>query len=295
MRAADISEGDSGAPPESGAALPPMQAADDPPQSIRPRAALAIWSLAALGAVLIHAGWVGLAYEYLRTDDDSPELGTSAIEIGVEVEAPLRDPADLPPGPESEASKANPEVAEQKTEVEQIELPKAMPIETDDPDRVVAPQATKKPEDEQPKTPTVQTAPMAASIAAESTAMPSPENAKEGPRSTALDLGTGESLLLARATWEKELGVHLKKNLRYPDNRTTQSAEVMLRVVFDRTGHVVSAEVTKSSGDPAFDGAALAMMRRADPVPAPPPLVADQGLTYPVPVTFNEKDDKKRR
>jgi periplasmic protein TonB len=31
---------------------------------------------------------------------------------------------------------------------------------------------------------------------------------------------------------------------------------------------------------------ALAMMRRSDPVPQPPPLVADEGLSFTLPVIF---------
>jgi periplasmic protein TonB len=298
MRAADIIEGDSGAPPEAGAAPPPMRAAGDPPRTPRstwPLAALTIWPLAVLGAVLIHAGWAGVAYEYLQTDDDSPDLGTSAIDVSLETEAPIRDPADLPPGPDSVHLDPSQEVMEQKTEAEQTELPKATPTETDDPDRVVAPEETKKPQDETPRTPTVQAPPQEAQPASEPTAMPSPENAKEGPRATAPDVGIGESLRLQSATWQKELGVHLKKHLRYPENRPPQDVVVTLRVVFDRTGHVVSAEIAKSSGDAVFDDAALAMLRRADPVPAPPPVVADHGLSFAMPVLFNNTDDKNDR
>jgi TonB family protein len=286
--AADFSK-DSGAPSQP--ADPPPVVPDDPPQAPR-----SIWPLAAIGAVLIHAGCVALAYEYIQPDDDGVELGTSAIEVSLEPEAPHREPVNLPPGPDADASPAAPEVMERKTEVAQAKLPKATPTETDDPDRVVAPQETKRPEDDQPKTPTVQAAPSEAAVASEATAMPSPENAKEGPRSTAPELGSGESLRLARATWQKELGVHLQKHLRYPDNRS-QSAEVMLHAVFDRQGHVVSAEIMKSSGDPAFDNEALAMIRRSDPVPPPPPLLTDRDLSFPIPALFNEPDRnrKKRR
>ncbi len=31
------------------------------------------------------------------------------------------------------------------------------------------------------------------------------------------------------------------------------------------------------------------MMKRADPVPAPPPLVADEGLTFTMPVDFRAR------
>ena len=55
------------------------------------------------------------------------------------------------------------------------------------------------------------------------------------------------------------------------------------------TGHVLSTHIIKGSGDASFDQAALAMMRRADPVPQPPPLVADEGLNFTLPVIFRVK------
>jgi protein TonB len=54
-------------------------------------------------------------------------------------------------------------------------------------------------------------------------------------------------------------------------------------------GHVLSASIQKGSGDAAFDEAALAMVRRSDPVPQPPPRVADEGLTFTLPVIFRVK------
>jgi TonB family protein len=54
-------------------------------------------------------------------------------------------------------------------------------------------------------------------------------------------------------------------------------------------GHVISTSIEKGSGDAAFDEAALAMVRRSDPVPAPPPLIADEGLSFTVPVIFRVK------
>ena len=34
----------------------------------------------------------------------------------------------------------------------------------------------------------------------------------------------------------------------------------------------------------------MAMVRRSDPVPAPPPLIADEGLSFTVPVIFRIKE-----
>ena len=46
---------------------------------------------------------------------------------------------------------ASPAVVEQKAVVEQTDLPKAVPTETDDPDRLVTPSDVKKPNDDDPK------------------------------------------------------------------------------------------------------------------------------------------------
>jgi periplasmic protein TonB len=255
-------------------------------------ASLPVWLLAAFGAVLIHAGCVALALAYLQTDEADETLGAPAIEIGLEWTAPRLEPDELPPGPEADASLAAPAVTEQKAVVEPTELPKAVPVETPDPDRLVAPDEAKKFKKDDPEVAAVQAAPSIESIAAEATAAPTSETAPEAPRSVAPALGTGESARRARATWQKELAVHLDKYKRYPGDRSSQSAEIVVGFVLDRTGHVLSARVVQGSGDPAFDEAALAMMRRADPVPPPPPMIADDGLSFTMPVIFRVKARK---
>ena len=152
-----------------------------------------------------------------------------------------------------------------------------MPIETDDPDRVVAPTDTTKPKDVDPKIPTIQAQPSEQSAATEATAVPTVEGALPSSRSAAPSLGTGNSAVRERVTWQKELAAHFDKYKRYPAERAMQAAEVVVNFVLDRMGHVVSSRVVKSSGDAAFDEAALAMLQRSDPVPPPPPLVADEG------------------
>ena len=92
-----------------------------------------------------------------------------------------------------------------------------------------------------------------------------------------------------RVTWQKELVAHLDRHKRYPAERSQKSAEIMVSFALDRLGHVLSASIVKGSGDPAFDQAALAMVRRSDPVPPPPPLVADEGLNFTLPVIFKVK------
>ena len=248
-----------------------------------------LWIFAALAALALHLGGVALAVAHLRDDDVDEDLGAPAIEIGLEMSSPKLDPTDLPPGPDTDASVASPAQAEQKAEVKETDLPKDTPSETENPDRVVTQNDVKKPDEEDAKMAAVQTQASQESVAAEATATPSSENIPEGTRSVAPAQGTGETARRIRATWQKELIAHLDKHKRYPAERTLKKAEILVGFVLDRMGHVLSANIVKGSGDAAFDQAALSMIRRSDPVPQPPPAVADEGLNFTLPVIFKIK------
>jgi len=252
------------------------------------RASRRLWIGAAAGALALHLGGAALALAHLSADESEDALGAPAIEIGLEMTSPKTEPTDLPAGPDTDASVASPALAEQKAEVKQTDLPKDKPDETEDADRVVTPNEVKKPVEEEAKVATVQTQASQESVAAEATATPSLENVPEG-RSAAPAQGTGTTAQRIRATWQKELMAHLDKHKRYPAERALKSAEILVGFVLDRMGHVLSTSIVKGSGDAAFDAAALDMVRRSDPVPQPPPLIADEGLNFTLPVIFKVK------
>jgi periplasmic protein TonB len=248
-----------------------------------------VWVLAAAIAAAVHLGCVALALEYMNPEDEDDTLGASAIEIGLELTAPRLEPTNLPAGPTSDDSAAAPEVVEQNAVVKPTDLPKAVPTETDDPERIVATADPKKPKEEDPEVAAVALAPSEASVAAQAMATPSSDVIVESTNSVTPAQGTGESAQRVRATWQKELAAHFDRNKRYPADRSRQSAEILVRFALDRTGHILSTSVVRGSGDGSFDEAALAMMRRADPVPPPPPQVADEGLSFTMPVIFRVK------
>ena len=248
-----------------------------------------LWIFAALGALALHIGGGALAVAHLRADDPDDSLGAPAIEIGLEMMSPHLEATDLPPGPDTDASVASPAPAEQKAELKETELPKDVPTETNDPDRVVTPNDSNKPKEDDTKIAAVQTNASTESVAAEATATPSSEAIKQGPRSVTPAQGTGESAKRARVTWQKELVAHLDKHKRYPAQRSQKSAEILVSFALDRMGHVLSITIAKGSGDAAFDEAALAMVRKSDPVPPPPPRIADEGLNFTLPVIFKVK------
>jgi TonB family protein len=248
-----------------------------------------LWLIAAAGAIALHVGGVALALAHLPDETDDDALGAPAIEVGVEMMSPKVEANDLPPGPDTEASAASPALNEQKAEVHDSDLPKDTPQETEEPDRVVSTETPKKVDEEQKEKAVQQQQASTESVAAEATAMPSNEAAKEGPRSVAPAQGIGKAAARIRATWQKELVAYLDKHKRYPKSASHKNVKIVVGFELDRLGHVISTRIVEGSGDLAFDEAALDMVKRSDPVPAPPPLIADEGLTFSLPVIFRTK------
>jgi len=248
-----------------------------------------LWLAAGIGALALHAGCVALAVASLRADDEVDDLGAPAIEIGIELASARSEATDLPPGPDSDASTAAPAMPEQKAATEPTDLPKEAPVESETPDRIVTMNDPVKPKQEEQKVAKIETAPSEESAAAEATAAPVIERAPEAPRTVAPAQGTAESARRARLTWQKELVAHFDRHKRYPAGQAARAVEIIVSFELDRAGHILSSSVARSSGDAAFDEAALAMLKRSNPVPAPPPLVADEGLTFTLPVIFRVK------
>jgi TonB family protein len=247
-----------------------------------------MWTVAALGAVAIHLGCVALALAFVVSAPDD-ELGAPAVEIGIELLAPHADTPDLPPGPDVEASIAAPATVDQTQAAELTDLPRAVPVETEDPARLVSPVETEKPKQDEPTAPAVPTILSVESAAVEATAPPSSEMVEESTRSITPVQGIGVSAQRARATWQKELIAHFNRHKRYPANRAAQAAEILVSFELDETGRVLSASIVRGSGDASFDDAAMAMIRRSDPVPTPPVVVVQEGLSFTLPVIFRAR------
>ena len=247
------------------------------------------WAIGAFGAAALHAGGVAFAVTQMNAADDNVDDGAPAIEIALEPASARTEPTELPPGPEAEASTASPAVAEQKAKAEENALPKAEPIEDEQPERLVAPEAPVKPPEKEPEVKAVPANASSESIASEASAAPTYETPQESTRAAAPVQGTGASAQRLRATWQRQLLAHFDRNKRYPVNAAQLNAEIILTFTLDRRGRVLSSNVVRGSGNAAFDDAALAMMKRSDPVPQPPPVVADEGLTFTLPVIFRVK------
>ena len=248
------------------------------------------WIIGGLGAFAIHAacGFIALHYSELEATD----FGAPGMVVDVDLAAPHRDIDNFPVGPDSQSAAPSLAIADQKTVAQETDMPTAPPDETDNPDQIVTPQKTKNPDEEVLNTTSLQATPSNASVTAQEAAIPTVATAQESQHSTTPSPGTSESVVRERVTWQKELAVHFDKFKRYPADRDRLGAEVIVTFVLDRSGHIITSRITRGSGDSSFDEAALAMLRRADPVPPPPSLVADSGLTFTLPVIFQFKSPR---
>ena len=249
-----------------------------------------LWIGAAALALCGHVAFAAFAIGHMRAEPDDDDLGAPGIEIALELTSAPVAPSELPPGPESDASAASAAVMQQQVKVKDVDLPKEKPVEAEHPDRQVTLEKADKPPEDDPRIKTEMVKPSQESAAHEATAPPAVQNAPQAAKSTTRDQGTGQSEQRVRVTWQKELLAHLNRYKRYPSERSHQSTEIVVTMRLDRTGHVLAANIAKSSGDDAFDRAALAMVEKASPVPAPPPLVADEGLDFSLPVIFRKNE-----
>ena len=245
-----------------------------------------LWILAAAGALALHLGGAALAIARISADDSGNSLGANAIEIGIDLASPPADVIDLPPGPDVEEATASGAVAEQKAEIKPTDLPKDTPHETDDPDRVVTQNDTKKPIEHDPKVETVQAAAAKYTPAQDATAQQTLEAARESETATAPILGIGKDLQIGKAKWESKLSGYIESHTRYPKVQKGKTAIVVVSLVLNRQGHVLSVGISESSGDPLFDEAAISAIHRSEPLPPPPPGLTDEQFSYSLPMKF---------
>ncbi|MGH8355220.1 MAG: energy transducer TonB, partial [Pseudomonas sp.] len=94
----------------------------------------------------------------------------------------------------------------------------------------------------------------------------------------------------AEQSWQSKLLSHLSRYKRYPEDARRRGFEGTSRVRFrlDGRGKVLAVSLAGSSGSAALDRATLAMLRRAQPLPPPPPeLLADGSLEIVAPFVYS--------
>jgi protein TonB len=92
-------------------------------------------------------------------------------------------------------------------------------------------------------------------------------------------------------TWKTQIVALLERHKRYPPEAQSRKEQGVAQVFFslDRQGRVIDSRVVRSSGAAILDEEALALLRRAQPFPAPPAEMPGQQVNLTVPIHFNLK------
>lgn len=180
-------------------------------------------------------------------------------------EEPQTAAAEPEPAPSPAEPEPAPAVAEQEPAPTQTEPEEAKPVE-----EPVAQEPPPKPEPKEPPRPQ---------------AKPSP------PRVAAAPSGVGVGRSVKIENYLNQTAQHLARHQRTvpTDVRMRKAGRWVARVrfTFDEGGRVTSIRLTRSSGIASLDAEALAIVRRASPIPAPPP-DGPRYLTVPVVFTVTE-------
>ncbi len=254
-----------------------------------------LWIAAAIVALLLHLGGAALALVHLKGAEFDEGLGASGAEIAIEIGAPRVDENDAPAGAVDDvAEQAAPQRTEQTAEVKQEDLPRDKPTVADDADRVVTPSET-RPEKEEQKVAAVKAeASEASETHVDSARTGLDVDAPVTERTKAPNAGLGRDLSKLTADWGRRISAYFELHKKYPEGKKG-NAKVKVTFVLNRTGKVLSSGIIQSSGDAGFDEAALAMIKRSDPVPPPPAGLTDDQFPFSIEVTFTPAGSKPGR
>jgi periplasmic protein TonB len=248
------------------------------------------WSACGLTALTMHAA-IALAIAS-HSDDTDLQTGASVVmmELAPISAAPPAPLSELAPGPQqAEAEQIDQIKQERPTDQRNAEQIPELPRE---PDPVVALQSgatvrkEQTPQTESRELPEAEIKEEIHQEAATATAPPSAVLTDVRPAAPApgeIERPTSAALL----TWERSMVMQLERHKRYPSQAQGEQGVAILSFSVDHQGHLLGSHIVRSSGSAILDAAALAMLSRAEPFPAPPPGIADELLSITVPIRYS--------
>lgn len=269
------------------------------------------WGVAAMLVAGAHgsAGWAIATWPRAEAAPGAPPAAVM-IELAPVAVAPETPQQDLPPGPEMVEAQPEPEppTPDPPRDAEPAPPEEPQPVAATEPDiripelpplpnaaATLAPPP--KPEPPPPPQKVERKPPPRPKVAerkkpirpdkprAERTSAPMSQ-AQVADRAAAPASGASSASPAAAASWRGALIAHLNRFKRFPSGATPGTVQVAFSI--DRGGRVTSARLMRGSGDSALDEEAVAMIRRASPVPAPPEgLGAGGGVSLAVPIRFS--------
>lgn len=265
------------------------------------------WTAAVAIVTAAHGGAIWMALNWTAPAEAAGEPPAAVmIELAPLAVSPDAPPQDVAPGPEMTEAQAEPtpetpdkpvEKPDEKPDPvvqETVEQPVEKPPEKPNAEAVLTPTPERlKPEPVKKKaTPKVKTAEKKKPIdpkkkSAPQTTAPPTSQARRADRAAAPFSSSSPDSSMSPATWRGALMAHLNRHKRYPAGATTTGV-VTVAFTIDRSGRVLSARLVRGSGDAALDNEAVALARRASPVPPPPANVGGGGsIVLAVPIRFS--------
>lgn len=215
------------------------------------------WAAAAAIVVGIHAGAIAYFVAAHQPEEIGDDVEAVTVELAPIDSTPDAVASDVAPAPETMIeSKALPQPQEEKPHEEtKVERP---------PDE--APAIVPEPVAQPPKQ-------------VEQAQPPAPRTAQQvkggAPR--------------IELSWQTTLVRQLQRHKRYPAEAQSRNEQgvVVLSFSVDRNGHVLAHSIAQSSGFADLDNEVMAMIMRADPLPAFPASMPQQRLDLTVPIRFS--------
>jgi protein TonB len=251
------------------------------------------WTAATILVTGMHIGGGALALLNWKAGEVPEEsAGSVAIELApMAVAAPV-DSLELAHGPLLQEAALAAQAAKEAVEEVEKDLAKVEPSPLAPEPEVALPISKtveeKKPDEQgQESLPEQQNQQQAASVPL-TTAPPRVVGAKTAAAAAGPVPGTSDIPSSVQASWQKALIRHLNRFKRYPESARSRGIQGVVEVEFtiDRGGRLVASRVTQSSGSSTLDAEALATLRRANPLPAPPVQAAEATLDLALPIHF---------
>jgi len=255
------------------------------------------------------AGWVIANWQRAEAAVGAPPAAVM-IELAPLAVAPEAPPQEVAPGPEMVEAQPEPEPPPPEPVIEKPDPvepppPEPEPVKLPEPEikipelpalpdaaAVLAPPLKEEP---RPKPPEVKPKPKPRVAERPKPVRPDKPKAEQAtapvaqdqvaPRAAAPNSGASSASPAAQASWRGSLIAHLNRFKRFPNGASPGTVQVAFSI--DRGGRVLSARLVRGSGDTALDEEAVAMIRRASPVPAPPDGIGGSAVALAVPVRFS--------
>ena len=271
------------------------------------------WLICGAIIVLAHGALAGAAVTWRDTDDSAEPAAAIVIEFAPVPVAPANLQTELPPGPEQVMSDASPnqptetleekveEKLEHKVEVKvehKVEEPvERKPVEEPPPEVPPAPNPEVAIEPPPPQQQVKQETPQAqephAPAPTTSALQAVPEQVAAVPAAPVQgQVNPNNSAALQK--WRGQIVALIERNKRYPEAANSRRQEGVARISFslDRQGRLLDSRVVSSSGVAVLDEEALALLRRVQQFPKPPPEMGGERVDVILPLRFNLKSGR---